>query len=64
MRDKNGMNKAMDMGSSNLDVGVQQTLEEVIINRCGLGANVSREYTDRFLSPPHKFSLPKTFGNL
>lgn len=38
-RDKNGTSKAVNMGISNLDVGMQQmvaTLEEVIKDKCGL----------------------------
>lgn len=62
IRDKDAISKPM--GISNLEVGMQQILAEVITNNVGWEANVSKGCTDRFLLPQYIFSLPKTSGNL
>ena len=56
MRARNGVSKATDVGISYLDVGVQKTLEEVIINNCGWTADASRGYTDVFVPSTQIFS--------
>ena len=56
MRARNGVSKATDVGISYLDVGVQKTLEEVIINNCGWKADASRGYTDVFVPSTQIFS--------
>ena len=56
MRTKNGMSKATDVQISYLDVCVQKTLEEVIINNCRWTADASRRYTDVFVPSIQIFS--------
>ena len=56
MRTKNGMSKATDVRISYLDVCVQKTLEEVIINNCRWTADASRRYTDVFVLSIQIFS--------
>ena len=72
MRARNGVSKATVVGISYLDVGMQKTLEEVIINNCRWTAvgykdvfvytnvfgytDASRGYTDVFVPSTQIFS--------